>query len=424
MTSKIEYDDEANRSNLTDQNDREVSSDFDSYNRSEVLLSALNVSYNLNKNMSFSSITAYRDYDEIQQDDWDYSDDDAQKFHASNDSSFQTLSEELKLNYKSQNIKLVSGVFLEKGDMHIDKDRDAYWGFKTVIRDYESESIGLFSHLTYEISEKLSVLGGLRFDWETQDYEDSSEKIERKDDEVSPKIGFTYNLQKNLMLYTTVSKGYRSGGFNSLVPDGYSKTYDKESLYSYEVGLKGLAFNNNLKYDVALYYMDITDMQVNCYIDPANVIKTNAAEATSKGIEASLQLKLTECLSLFAGFSYNDIAFDEYNDGQEDYTGKRTSFSPEYNFNLGILYRARNGFYASADISGYGDMYLDTRNEYKRDPYELANAKIGYETSNYDIYLYAKNLFDKEYNLNGTWDGVYKYYSEPREIGLQFVYRI
>jgi iron complex outermembrane receptor protein len=170
--------------------------------------------------------------------------------------------------------------------------------------------------------------------------------------------------------------------------------------------------------------MDITDMQVNCYIDPANVIKTNAAEATSKGIEASLQLKLTECLSLFAGFSYNDIAFDEYNDGQEDYTGKRTSFSPEYNFNLGILYRARNGFYASADISGYGDMYLDTRNEYKRDPYELANAKIGYETSNYDIYLYAKNLFDKEYNLNGTWDGVYKYYSEPREIGLQFVYRI
>jgi iron complex outermembrane receptor protein len=424
MASKIEYDDEANRSNLTDQNDREVSSDFDSYNRSEVLLSALNVSYNLNKNMSFSSITAYRDYDEIQQDDWDYSDDDAQKFHASNDSSFQTLSEELKLNYKSQNIKLVSGVFLEKGDMHIDKDRDAYWGFKTVIRDYESESIGLFSHLTYEISEKLSVLGGLRFDWETQDYEDSSEKIERKDDEVSPKIGFTYNLQKNLMLYTTVSKGYRSGGFNSLVPDGYSKTYDKESLYSYEVGLKGLAFNNNLKYDVALYYMDITDMQVNCYIDPANVIKTNAAEATSKGIEASLQLKLTECLSLFAGFSYNDIAFDEYNDGQEDYTGKRTSFSPEYNFNLGILYRARNGFYASADISGYGDMYLDTRNEYKRDPYELANAKIGYETSNYDIYLYAKNLFDKEYNLNGTWDGVYKYYSEPREIGLQFVYRI
>lgn len=148
MTSKIEYDDEANKSNLTDQNDREVSSDFDSYNRSEVLLSALNVSYNLNKNMSFSSITAYRDYDEIQQDDWDYSDDDAQKFHASNDSSFQTLSEELKLNYKSQNIKLVSGVFLEKGDMHIDKDRDAYWGFKTVIRDYESESIGLFSHLT------------------------------------------------------------------------------------------------------------------------------------------------------------------------------------------------------------------------------------------------------------------------------------
>lgn len=423
MTSKVQYDDGASRAGLTQGNDREVYSDLDSYSRSEVLLNGLNISYTINDNISLSSITAHRKYDEKQGNDWDYTDNDALKFHAITDSTFRTLSEELKLNYENQNIKLVSGLFLEKGDQHIDIDRDGYWGFTNVIRDIESESIGLFSHLTYAINEKLSVLGGLRFEKEKQEYEDSSQSMDSDENELSPKIGATYNLQDNLMLYTTISKGYRAGGFNTLKSADYSQIYDKESLYSYELGLKGLAFNNRLAYDASIYYMDITDMQVDVYIDAANVIKTNAAEATSKGIEASLQFKITKALKLFAGFSYNDISFDKYNDGKEDYSGKKTTFAPEYNFNLGLLYRAMNGFYASADISGYGDMYLDTKNQYKRDPYQLINAKIGYEANSYDIYLYAKNLFDKEYDMDGQYDGVYSYYSDPREVGVQLAYR-
>lgn len=423
MTSKVKYDDGASRAGLTQGNDKEVSSDLDAYSKSEVLLSGLNISYTINDNISLSSITAHRTYDEKQANDWDYTDNDALRFHAITDSTFKTLSEELKLNYENQNIKFVSGLFLEKGDQHIDIDRDGYWGFTTVIRDIESESIGLFGHLTYAINEKLSVLGGLRFEKEKQEYEDSTQSMDSDENELSPKIGATYNLQDNLMLYTTISKGYRAGGFNTLKAEDYSQVYDKESLYSYELGLKGLAFNNRLAYDASIYYMDITDMQVDVYIDAANVIKTNAAEATSKGLEASLQLKVTETLKLFAGVSYNDISFDKYHDGIEDYSGKKTTFAPEYNFNLGFLYRAMNGFYASADISGYGDMYLDTKNQYKRDPYQLINAKIGYEANSYDIYLYAKNLFDEEYDMDGQYDGVYSYYSDPREVGMQFVYR-
>ncbi|WP_321390036.1 TonB-dependent receptor domain-containing protein [uncultured Desulfuromusa sp.] len=238
-----------------------------------------------------------------------------------------------------------------------------------------------------------------------------------------PRVGVTYDLNDHVMSYATIAKGYRSGGFNVFAPDGYSKTFDLESLYSYEIGIKGVSINNTLTWDMALYYMDISDMQVDVYIDAANVIKTNAAEATSMGVELSLDYQVTSHLNLFAGFSYNNTEFDKYNDGQTDYSGKKTTFSPEYNYSLGALYRATSGYYASADLSGYGDMYLDTNNKYKRPAYELVNAKIGYEADNFDIYLYAKNLFDKNYDIEGHYEGVYSYYNPPREVGLSVTYR-
>jgi iron complex outermembrane receptor protein len=136
------------------------------------------------------------------------------------------------------------------------------------------------------------------------------------------------------------------------------------------------------------------------------------------GVEIPLNYQATKSLNLFAGFSYNDTEFDKYHDGQNDYSGKKTTFSPEYNYNLGVLYRSEGGYYASADISGYGDMYLSTNNDQKRSAYELVNAKIGYESEHLDIYFYVKNLFDRNYDIDGHYNGVYSYYSPPRELGV------
>jgi iron complex outermembrane receptor protein len=68
-------------------------------------------------------------------------------------------------------------------------------------------------------------------------------------------------------------------------------------------------------------------------------------------------------------------------------------------------------------------MYFDRANEYSKDAYEIVNTKIGHETEHFDIYLYAENLFDKEYDSDGYYGVFYTIYSAPREIGLQAVYR-
>ena len=97
--------------------------------------------------------------------------------------------------------------------------------------------------------------------------------------------------------------------------------------------------------------------------------------------------------------------------------------APAYTFNIGAQYRDPGGFYARADLIGYGKMCFDKANQYERDAYEIVNAKIGYEMEQFDCYLYGSNLFDKKYDSHGFFDGFYTIYSEPREVGVKIAYR-
>nr|WP_319395836.1 TonB-dependent receptor [uncultured Desulfobacter sp.] len=419
ISSYIKYDNGGSTSGSPKAENRTVSNDLDTFNKSSVWSNSLNISYALNESLTFTSITAYRYFNEYLANDFDYTSDPSQKFHIFADSTYETLSQELRTNYEVNRINLVSGIYLESSETKYDKDRDTASSYVDGSGESNTDSIGIFSHLTYKITDRLSALAGLRYDKVKLEDKDASQSIDCSENELSPKVGLTYDLLDNVMTYVTVAKGYRSGGFNYL--EGYPETYAPEILYSYEIGAKGILANGKLSWDVAFYYMDITDMQVNVYVDAENMYETNAAEATSMGVEASLTYQITRGLNLFAGFSYNKTEFDEYNDGFTDYSGNKTTFSPDYNYTLGMKYRAEQGYYASADLSGYGDMYLDLDNEYKKPAYELVNAKIGYETEKYDIYLYARNLFDRNYDSEGQY---YNYYSQPREIGMSVTYRL
>jgi len=423
ISSRIKYNDGGTAIGTKKTNEREVTSDFETFNHSDVFMSSLNVTYHFNQKVSLSSISSHREHKEEKSDDFDYTDNYAKKYHVVNDNNYKTFSQELRINYEADTIKLVAGLFYDTADIDYNKNIDKWNSSSIKLQNLDSDSLGIFSHLTYNINDKLSILGGLRFDNDKQTYKDSTQTIEYDKNEISPKVGLTYDLSKDMMSYVTIAKGYRSGGFNIFAPADYSKTFDTETLYSYEIGFKGTSLDNRLFFDIAFYYMDINDMQVDEYVEASTVIKTNAAKATSKGIEASLNFRASDNITLFAGASYNDIKFDKYHNGYTDYSGNRTGMAPKYDFNIGATYRADSGYYASADITGFGKTYLDSANEYTQDAYELVNAKIGYEQKNYDIYLYAKNLFDEKYDSNGSYSGTYYSYSPPREIGVQLSYR-
>jgi iron complex outermembrane receptor protein len=269
------------------------------------------------------------------------------------------------------------------------------------------------------------LITGLRYEYEEQDFEDNISHLKADDswNELTPKIALEYRFTPAIMTYVSASHGYRSGGFNWGARDPHYISYDEEKLWSYEIGVKSAFLDNRLIINGSVYYMNITDMQVNEAVSPMEGYITNAAEATGKGVELEMTARVFDGLSLMAGFGYTDIEFDDFEDALGDYKGNKNPFAPEYTFSLGAQYRHTSGFYARCDLIGYGKMYFDKANDYSRDAYEIVNAKIGYEAKDFDIYLYGKNLFDEEYDSDGYFGGMYTIYSDPGEIGLQLVCR-
>ena len=227
------------------------------------------------------------------------------------------------------------------------------------------------------------------------------------------------------MYYTTISKGYRAGGFHSSAADGYSKQYDSETLWNYEIGAKNTFWDNRLIVNCSIFYMQIDDMQVKVYPIAGSYDSyiNNVAKATSKGFEIGINGKLTDTIEFFAGFGYADVTFDEYSDTKGDYSGKKNPFAPEYNYNVGVQYRNAKGYFARVDVNGYGKTYFDNANTISRDPYNLVNMKAGYEQENYEIYLYGKNIFDEEYDSINIFNAGGVIYSQPGEFGVQLTYR-
>lgn len=414
----------------------EVRSDILGYNKALTHLHSLKIDYQFN-DMKLESITAYRKYEDNALQDWDFSNPTdpmyfGMTYHAKRpkDNNFHTLSQELRLSGENSALKWLSGIYLDKDEVNfVSKELSSG---NTISDLIHSHSIGIFGHLNYKLSDKLSILGGLRLDKEEKEHK--GYKLEKNYDAFSPKIALNYQLSTHSMAYANIAQGYRAGGFNTSasVLSSNQKTFDQESLISYEIGFKNHFFNKRLLFNIAMYYMDISDMQVKTSISPFDGYTSNAGKATSFGTEIELNYALNESITLFSSIGFNKTTFDEFIDnvynnsgvftGKVNYAGNDNIYSPRYNYNFGISYRDFGGFFARTDISGFSSMYTDKQNNNKVDGYALVDAKVGYESDKYEIYLYAKNLFDKEHFING-YEGGYTIYSEGREIGLQATYR-
>ena len=405
--------------------DRKVTSNLEGYNKSSSNSQALKITYDISDSLTLTSVTARRVFDHETLLDRDCSS--ATLMHTDTDNKYSTISQELRLNSSAERLKWLVGLYYDKDhkDMNFETTSDFPTMAGVVSQDIDGDAYAGFAHLTYALTEQLSLIGGLRYEKQKQEFEDNILNIKLDDSwsEVSPKIALEYRFTPAIMTYVSASKGYRSGGFNTFATDPQYYSYDAEKLWSYEIGAKSAFLNNRLILNGSVYYMDITDMQVNEAVSPIESYITNAAEATGKGVELEMTARVFDGLALMAGFGYSDVEFDDFKDALGDYKGNKNPYAPEYTFNIGAQYRHSSGFYARGDLIGYGKMYFDRANEYSKDAYEIVNTKIGYEAEHFDIYLYAKNLFDKEYDSDGYYGGFYTIYSAPREIGLQAVYR-
>ena len=432
IVSRLSRDDGGARMNLTPEGaaslglaapqDRKYGKNVDLYRDTESDMQALKAVYDINETYTLTSITARKKFTSKTSDDWGFSS--AEMMESASEDENCTISQELRLNASAGKLKWIAGLYFD--DDHIESRlKKTLSGTITRDRETNGNSYAVFGQASYFLTQRINLVGGLRFEEQDMEYENYLMDTSGDDswNDISPKAALEYHITPDIMSYVSISKGYRSGGFNPQTNNEQYASYDEETLWSYELGVKSAFFDRRLIVNGAVYYMDINDMQVSEAVSPSETYITNAAEATASGAELEITARIAQGLTLTAGFGYCDITFDEYQDQFGDYGGNHNTFAPNYTFNLGAQYRHVSGAYARVDLLGYGKIYFDKTNEYSRDPYELVNLKIGYEGEHFDVYLYGKNIFDTEYDSVGWYDGFYTVYSDPREIGLQLTYR-
>ncbi|MCF6301189.1 MAG: TonB-dependent receptor [Proteobacteria bacterium] len=256
---------------------------------------------------------------------------------------------------------------------------------------------------------------GLRFEHRNADYTDSNGLgLSPTDSMIGGQISLNHALNDYHNIYSTLSRGYKAGGFNlspSLADE--QRQYEPEFLLNLEAGIKGYFLDYRLSLNISAFYAKRTDMQVSTSIqsDPSDPLTFifftgNAASGKNYGLEADWRYSVSRHFSLHGSLGLLHATFVDYVTVDADFSGREQAQAPNYQFNLGAEYIADGGFFARVDINGRDGFYYSNSHDQKSDAYSLVNFKLGYEAQSWALYLWGRNIFNKQYTTRGFFFGL------------------
>ncbi|MFW5501470.1 MULTISPECIES: TonB-dependent receptor [unclassified Maridesulfovibrio] len=312
--------------------------------------------------------------------------------------------------------------------------------FKT---DKDNAGGAVFGQGTYTFWDDFDLTVGLRYEYEyasADSYKGQTPSggmetslvdraVSNNFSKLLPKFALAWRLSEDRTLYGTVARAHRAGGFNDASAPEDHQAYGEEDSWLYEVGFKSVFFDDRLSFNISGFYTAIDDEQLPLFMtDSMQSYTANAGRSHRMGVEIDSRFVLMEGLNLSGTFTWMEAEFDKYSptDG-EDYKGNRVFGVPDYTYTIATDYR-RNiigdwGFFGRAELVGIGSRYFDDANTVKEDPYELVNLKLGVEGEHLDVYLWSKNLLDREYVLMENVSAGLAEDGEPRTFGISIDYR-
>jgi len=186
-------------------------------------------------------------------------------------------------------------------------------------QNQKSESWALFANADYQVNDQLKVGGGLRYSDDKKDFlaqrtlspfgAPATAILRANPDtsEVSFNVNATYAVSDDLNAYARVSRGYRAPSIQGRLVFGDTLSVaKKETVMSYEAGIKGKLPEARARFDAAVFYYRANDLQITAVGGGANFNRLlNADKATGYGFEFNAEAEPVDRLILTAGFSYN-----------------------------------------------------------------------------------------------------------------------
>ena len=376
---------------------------------------------------------------------------------------------ELRVEFDNGDFRWMGGYYYSSVD-----DNYISWGYLPTIlfsrdnvRPITEQPIFGTPNDTTRIDHVRALFGMVEFDigdrWSASieaRYTDEAKKIEgpsapglppRDFSYFTPRFTLDYEMSDDVLLYGSLAKGVKAGGFNRLTVEPSQRSYDEEENWSGELGIKTTLRDGSLRLNAALYYIDWSDLQINepeiggSPISP--VVVGNIGGAESYGLEVDGLWRLSETLTFNFGLSLNNPTFDDdvvYIESvrggwcantdvcrDDGFIGGNTlSRTSEEQAMVGLAYEQNldNGwqFFARADAAWQSEQYTDFLNAGQIPSRTLVNATVGLRADAWEARLWSKNLFDEEYARSSFFLGFSNsyvvYLGEQQTFGVDFRY--
>jgi iron complex outermembrane receptor protein len=357
--------------------------------------------------------------------------------------------------------------------------------------DYQFDQFALFGEGTYDFSEAFSLTGGLRFYHFNEDKEQIFDGLFGNDNTgvslvtqpgqtdangIAPRLIASYKLSPGANLNAQISRGFRLGGINDplnvplctpqdLVTFGGRETWDDETVWNYEVGVKSRVLNGNGAVNVSGFYMDISDLQATVTAGSCSSrVVFNVPKARSRGLEIEFEAAPTNHFDFAVSGAFNDSELGStltstdpsgavsVVSGIEE--GRRLPTVPRFQLAAAATYQWEvqpgslayvTGTYqhigsrftqvgdeelGTLDLLSFGANTIGgplTTGVFTYDPklpaYDLLNLRVGLRRNQWDVSLYLNNVTDERALLSfdqerGTRARIAYMTNQPRSFGV------
>ena len=321
--------------------------------------------------------------------------------------------------------------------------------------DQKGNSWAAFVDLDYDLTDALSVQAGLRYFHDSKTFRNeqltgsslplgfapagSVQNGNNGANATSPKLGLTYKVSPNTLIFAKYSKGFRSGGANTVplaqFPSAVSE-YGPESLDAYEVGFKSTVASG-WNANVYLFHNALTNVQLPFCTTEGQFYCTftyvrNSGNAKADGLELELTGDLSKSLSIAFSYAYNNakVTGNVQNNSGGIRVGSKIPFNSKHKATLALHYER--------DLSDELKLGLDARYRWSSKTYsDPANTEDFANQPTSQLYLgaslsgawgsftlFADNVFDRDDTVaKGPAKVpvfVFSNYLRPRNFGLEF----
>lgn len=362
------------------------------------------------------------------------------------DSRQWQFSQEIQASGKALNDQLdwIAGGYYFKEDGRFDSFISLSNTPISIYTNNRTRSFAFYAQASYKIVESLKLTLGGRYTHEKKNLDGINtffgpfELVPPTDladtfSNFSPKVGLDYRVTNDLLLYASVTRGFRSGGFNGRPFSPTDLTsFNAETVTSYEAGFKSELFDRVLRFNAAAFYNDYKDIQLTAVTNSggASIVLTgNAASAKIYGFELELEAKPTRAFTFFGSIGYMHNSLKE----KTGFTFGATELptAPDWTASFGGQYEfpisAHLGLSFGGDFSHTSSFtpQFDPAPTARIPAYSLVNSRITLadNETGWSLTLFAKNLFDKQYRtyaqFAGSQDATVAWFGPSRRIGIQ-----